>query len=206
MGLSTDQISYEFACRVLRSVLRAAVGSEPGAVDGIGSVPCRASATLYMLLMDHPVDRRGRCRSCRHPGGVFGLPRHQCRVRSVASLWLKQPAEFLHSLLAYELGLTELPPPTRADGADRAATGGRSALDGWPRIGPDPTDPCIPAISDPGRPAPASSPKVPWAGRPDPVHGGAGVHSDAGLRSRRVPPGNPRRDAGGSLVFTAGMP
>lgn len=37
-----------------------------------GSAGCRACAVLSTLLCNHPVDRQGRCRSCRRPGAVPG--------------------------------------------------------------------------------------------------------------------------------------
>jgi hypothetical protein len=59
----------------LRGVLLAAVESGPIAAGGIDSIQRRACAVLYSLLMDHPVDQRGRCQSCRRPGVVFGFRR-----------------------------------------------------------------------------------------------------------------------------------
>ncbi|MGH3922759.1 MAG: hypothetical protein ACRDTT_07815 [Pseudonocardiaceae bacterium] len=43
------------------------VGGWPGS-GGFGSVAYRASAALYALLLEHAVDRRGCCWSCRRPG------------------------------------------------------------------------------------------------------------------------------------------
>ncbi|MGH3755272.1 MAG: hypothetical protein ACRDRP_21770, partial [Pseudonocardiaceae bacterium] len=59
--------------QALHGVLVAAVASGPGGPSGIDSVQSRACAALYALLVAHPVDRRGRCRSCRHPGAVLGV-------------------------------------------------------------------------------------------------------------------------------------
>lgn len=97
---------------VLRGVLVAAVEPGPGTAGGMDSIQSRACAALYALLMAHPVDRRGRCRSCRRPGVVvLRLGRRRCRVHGQARFWLlQQPAEFLSSRLASELGLTPLPP------------------------------------------------------------------------------------------------
>lgn len=95
----------------LHSVLVAAVEAWPGAAGGIDSIQSRACAALYVLLMAHSVDRRGRCRSCRRPGTVLGLRRRRCRVHGEARFCLlQQPAEFLRSRLVCELGLTDLPP------------------------------------------------------------------------------------------------
>lgn len=131
MDLNGDQASSKLVSKALRDVLRAAVESGPGATDGIESIHCRASATfhcrasatLYGLLTDHPVDQRGRCRSCRRSGGMLGLRRRVCRVHVKADYWLRQPAEFLRCLLARELGLTDLSPAH-----DSAAAGDRAGL------------------------------------------------------------------------------
>ncbi|MGQ0776775.1 MAG: hypothetical protein ACT4NY_20540, partial [Pseudonocardiales bacterium] len=98
-------------CAVLRGLLVETVQAGRRAAGGIGTVPCQAIAALYMILMNHPVDRRGRCRSCRRPGALLGRHRRRCRVNGEASVWLHQPAEFLRGQLARELGLTA-PPAT----------------------------------------------------------------------------------------------
>jgi hypothetical protein len=88
------------AAQALRGVLLASVQDSVGRDD---SVPYRASAALYFLLMDHPVDQRGRCRSCRRPSATFGLRRRVCRVHMKAEFWLQQPTDFLRS--AFVCGL-----------------------------------------------------------------------------------------------------
>jgi hypothetical protein len=75
----------------LRGVLVAAAQLGSGTGEGIDSVQYRAGAALYSLLVDHPVDRRGRCRSCRRPGAVLGLRRRSCRVHAKAQMWLHLP-------------------------------------------------------------------------------------------------------------------
>ncbi|MGH3775427.1 MAG: hypothetical protein ACRDRR_06770 [Pseudonocardiaceae bacterium] len=111
-GLSVYQTSHDLMCQVLRKVLVDGTQAGPGAADGIGSVECQAVATMYMLLMDHPIDQRGRCRSCRRPGAVFGSRRRRCRVYGKASVWLHQPDEaLLLGLLVHELGLAAAPRP-----------------------------------------------------------------------------------------------
>lgn len=88
-----DVVSY------LRGVLRTVVESEPGAADvieKIGSIRWRAAAVLYLLLRDHPIDRWGRCRSCRRSGAIIGLRRRRCRIHITVSYWLlRQPNEAL---------------------------------------------------------------------------------------------------------------
>ena len=80
-GPTVYQTSYGLVREELRSVLWAVVESGPGAGVGMGSVPWRACAALYSLVEGHPVDRRGRCRSCRRPGAVLGWTRRRCQVR-----------------------------------------------------------------------------------------------------------------------------
>lgn len=110
-GPTVDQISHRLMCDALRGFLLKASRARPGALEGIGSTGCRAGAVLYTLLIDHPVDRRGRCRSCRWSGAVIRFRR--CRIHITAISWLLlQPDEAtLRSHLAGELGLGTAPPP-----------------------------------------------------------------------------------------------
>ena len=78
----------------LRGILRAAV-EPPRGTGGIGSIECRAVLTLYALLLDHPVDQWGRCRSCRRPGSVVGSRWRQCQVHGKADLCLRRLDEVL---------------------------------------------------------------------------------------------------------------
>lgn len=105
------QASYEVMCEVLRGVLVVSVQAGPGP-GGTGSIRCRVSGALYALLMAHPIDYQGRCRSCRRPGAVFGLARQRCRVHRQVHYWLRQPDAFLHAQLARECGLID-PSPTQ---------------------------------------------------------------------------------------------
>jgi len=57
----------------------------------------RVSGALYALLLTHPVDQQGRCRLCRRPGAVLGLPRRRCGVHREASYWLRQSDWLLYS-------------------------------------------------------------------------------------------------------------
>ena len=103
-GPTVYETTYNLLREVLCDVLRAAVGSDRGVGRWTNSVPWRACAALYWLLESHPVDRRGRCRSCRRPGAVLGRARRRCQVRVTASYWLHQPDEqLLLRLLAHEL-------------------------------------------------------------------------------------------------------
>ncbi|MGH3600771.1 MAG: hypothetical protein ACRDQH_10915 [Pseudonocardiaceae bacterium] len=142
----------------LRDVLLAAVTFKPAAPGATASTQFRACAVLYLLLCDHSVDQRGRCRSCRRSGGVLGLRRRLCRVHVKANYWLHQPVEFLNCLLARELGLTDLPPAH--DSATHLAAGDLGDTDVLSSVEPDFTDPRT-TTSDPGRPASAFFPQVP---------------------------------------------
>jgi hypothetical protein len=113
------QASHDPLCQMLRTVLVDGTRAGRGAAGGIGSVECRAVLTLYSLLVDHPVDRWGRCRSCRAPGSVLGARWRPCQVHSKATLCLRQLDEVLLSLLADDLGLATAPPPA-APGPARA--------------------------------------------------------------------------------------
>lgn len=89
---TVDQTSHRLLCDALRETVQ--VG--PGAVENAAPVWYRACAVLYMLLLDHPIDRRGRCRSCRRPGALIGLRRRPCRIHLRASYWLlRQPDDAL---------------------------------------------------------------------------------------------------------------
>jgi hypothetical protein len=55
MSIRMRQMSYDHVCALLRGALLDGAQASPGAADGIGSVQVRASATLYGLLMDHPL-------------------------------------------------------------------------------------------------------------------------------------------------------
>ncbi|MGH3849828.1 MAG: hypothetical protein ACRDRT_09010, partial [Pseudonocardiaceae bacterium] len=107
MGVSVHQKSYDLLREMLRRRLVTAMQSGP---DGIGAIAWRACAVTYELLCDHPVDRRGRCRSCRRPGAVFGLRRRRCRVYRAASFYLRQPNAFLFGHLTSELKLDGVAP------------------------------------------------------------------------------------------------
>lgn len=116
------QTSYDLLCEVLRTLLQEVVRS--GARDQIGSIPFRASAALYALLMNHPIDRKGRCRSCRRPGALLGRRRRRCWVYLSAHFYLRQPGEFLLAHLAAETELRIPSPPGM-----HAGTGHRRAAD-----------------------------------------------------------------------------
>jgi len=112
-SLTVYETAYGLLREVLHDVLWAVVESGPGAEHDRNSVPWRACAALYFLVEGHPVDRRGRCRSCRRPGAVLGRARRRCQIRVTACYWLHQPDEaLLLELLAHELNQDDLPTST----------------------------------------------------------------------------------------------
>ncbi|MGQ0777304.1 MAG: hypothetical protein ACT4NY_23295 [Pseudonocardiales bacterium] len=121
-GPSVYQTSHQLACDMLRKVLVDVVESGSGNHNGTCSVTWRACAAMYSLLLDHPVDRRGRCRSCRRPGAVIGGCYRRCRVRIAAGYWLHQPDDnLLLTQLARELATSHhqtpaVPPPLPPSG------------------------------------------------------------------------------------------
>jgi len=176
---SVYQTSHALLCRLLHQILMDAVQAGCGAAGGIGSVPLRASAALYALLLAHPLDQQGRCRACRGPGAVFGR-RRRCWVHLQANYWLRQPEEFLYSRVADEWGPANPPPPSAG-----AAPGGTAAA-------------TQPAQTPVAPPAP-----IPPVGRPDLDHGEAGDDPD-GPRSRRGPSDDPGPSAGPDVLPTGG--
>ena len=105
-GWTVDQTSHRLVCDLLRGALRQTADAGPSAVEEISPILYRASAVLYLLLIDHPVDQRGRCRSCPRPGTITTLRRRPCRIHVRASYWLlRQPDNaMLRSHLAEALG------------------------------------------------------------------------------------------------------
>ncbi|MGQ0718320.1 MAG: hypothetical protein ACT4NP_13630 [Pseudonocardiales bacterium] len=192
--MSTDQVTsgatYQTSQGLLQAVLRDAlldvVVSAHG-VQAIGRVGFGACAGLYSLLAAHPVDRRGRCRSCRGPGWL-GRRRQVCMVFQKAHYWLRQPAHRLQAHLASELGV-DLPP--LPDAADPEAT------EVLPRVEPDLSEPPTYPLQTPAIPPTPTA----RAGRPELDHGGAGEHPDS-LRPRRGPSDNPSPGPGRSLLLT----
>ena len=115
---SAEEITHHML-DALRDVLLAAVTSRPAADSGTGSIQFRACAVLYLLLCDHPLDRRGRCRSCRRSGAVLGQRRHTCRIHTKASFWLRQPDDVVLRHLASELDHRPAPAPGAGGRPDR---------------------------------------------------------------------------------------
>lgn len=178
MSLSVHQTSHDLLREVLRGELLAVVESEAGGGDASGSLHYRASAALYALLGAHPLDRHGRCRSCRRAGVVAGRWRRVCRVYLAARFYLRQPDDVLLCHLGAELGQPDAAPPSAAD---------PEPTEVLPRVGADPLDmrtghPPAPAVSPPGLPGGSSRARPPAA-----HHGGAGEPIPRRPRSRRAP-------------------
>lgn len=116
------QTSHGLLRETLRGALLDAVEYRRG--GGIGSVSRRANAALYALLSAHPVDRRGRCRSCRRSSFSFGRRRRVCRMLVAARFYLHQPDDVLVAHLASEqddptLALNGAVDPARVGGTVR---------------------------------------------------------------------------------------
>jgi hypothetical protein len=185
---TVEQTNHRLICDALRETMRAG----PGAVERVSSIRYRASAVLYLLLLEHPIDERGRCWSC--PGVLSGLRPRPCQIHVKASDWLlHHPDEVLRSHLAREFGAASLLSPNvlspRATG-----TPPRSGLTVKAR--PDPAQP-------PAHPGPLPVREFREAGRPDPAPGGAGVHPE-GPRFRRVPPSDEKQVVLGAVSFRPG--
>lgn len=184
-GLPLDQASYEFLCEVLRGVLRDGVLAGPGPGEGIGSLRCRVSGALYALLSAHPVDRRGRCRSCRRWGAVLGRRRRLCWVNIHAGFWLRQPEWFLHSRVAAECGLVDLSPAAAPGRASATGPADPAVTDMLPRTAAQAGDPSTPPFQTPVIPPPLPSPQVPpGRGGRTLLTAGQGLHT-------RWPPASP---------------
>ncbi len=168
-GRAVDQTSHRLMCDALSRVLCKAVQADPDAIDGIGLIQCQACAVLYILLRDHPIDRRGRCQSCRRPGAMVGPRRRCCRIHITASYWLlRQPDQaLLLSHLSSELGLDTAPPraghPPDHSSPTMTARTDPSDTDVLPRIETQPLNPRTPPHQTPAA-RPASSPQVPQGG------------------------------------------
>lgn len=119
-GRSVEQTSRRLIRHALREALLRARRASAGAAGGIDSIEGRATAVLYTLLLQHPIDQRGRCRSCRGSLAIIGLRR--CRVHLAAHDWLlRQPDKAaLLAHLARELGLGSVPPPGAGSPPDRS--------------------------------------------------------------------------------------
>ncbi|MGH3871455.1 MAG: hypothetical protein ACRDSR_08085 [Pseudonocardiaceae bacterium] len=97
MNPTVSHTGNQHICEVLRGILHDGAQAGPGVAGRIGSIPYQAVAALYTLLINHPIDRRGRCRSCRRPCAVFGFRRRHCRIHGEAQVWFGQPEWFLRS-------------------------------------------------------------------------------------------------------------
>jgi hypothetical protein len=86
---AVPQTNHRLLCEALGKFLANGAQAGRSAAGGIGSPEWRVVVTLYSLLKEHPIDREGRCRSCRWPGSVVGLRWQPCWVYGEASLCLQ---------------------------------------------------------------------------------------------------------------------
>jgi hypothetical protein len=98
---TVGQTSHRLISEALGDELRQAMQ----AGSSVDPIRYRVSAVLYLLLRDHCIDRRGRCRSCRRPGAMITIRRQPCRILIKARYWLLHPPDQAHLLsqLATEL-------------------------------------------------------------------------------------------------------
>ena len=90
---TVEQTNHRLICDALREALRAG----PGAVEKVGSLRYRASTVLYLLLLEHSLEGRGRCWSC--PGVLSWLRPRPCQIHVKARDWLQhRPDEVLPHL------------------------------------------------------------------------------------------------------------
>lgn len=102
---TVGQTSHRLISEALGDELRRAVQAGRSVADQADSIRYRVSAVLYLLLRDHAIDHRGRCRSCRRPGAMINIRRQPCRILIKARYWLLRPPDEVQllSLLAAEL-------------------------------------------------------------------------------------------------------
>lgn len=182
-GWTVDQTSHRLVCDALRRILHQAAQASPGAAERVDSMLCRVSAVLYLLLLDHPIDRRGRCRSCRRPGARIALRRRSCLIHLRANYWLlRQPDKaMLLAHLGDHLGLDHASVPPATTPPDRSSSTMTALID------PRDTDVLPTAVSDVADPP--QTPTVPPT-----------------LSPRRFPDDGQPPCPGSSLVTTGGMP
>ena len=110
---NVQQAEHGLPRGMLRRFLMAEVQSSRDA-DQCGRMVCGAVAALDSLLAAHPLDRRGRCRSCQRPGWL-GRRRRVCPIYVEARYWLRQPTHRVHAHLTSELGVELAPVPGAGD-------------------------------------------------------------------------------------------
>jgi hypothetical protein len=179
---TVGQTSHRLINEALADELRQAVHAGPSIADQADSIRYRVSAVLYLLLRDHSIDRRGRCRSCRRPGAMITIRRQPCRILIKARYWLLRPPDEaqLLSLLAAELPATPHRRPARAKPTDRSTPAPTSRAETAASTTPTCCPPTLPSL-----PPPRS---CPGTGRPNSLQNQTGAHPNGSVRSR-----NPNR-------------
>jgi hypothetical protein len=100
---NVQQTEHGLLRETLRRFLIAEVQSSPD-VARCGPMACGAVAALDALLAAHPLDRRGRCRSCQRRGWLVRR-RRVCLVFLEARYWLRQSTERVQAHLISELSV-----------------------------------------------------------------------------------------------------
>lgn len=147
-GPSVYQTGHQHMCAVLRGVLVETVQAGRRAAGGIGTIPGQAIATLYMFLMNHPVDGGAAAGPAVAPApcSAGAGAAAECMVRPVS-------------------GCTS--PPSSC--APNSPANWDSPCHPRPLLMTSPACPNAPAV-----PVPPLPPGVSRAGRPDPVTAGPG--------------------------------
>lgn len=120
---STDWTVGQTSHRLISEALGDELRQAMQAGSSVDPIRYRLSAVLYLLLRDHCIDRRGRCRSCRRPGAMITIRRQPCRILIKARYWLLHPPDQAHLLsqLAAELPASPQRHPARAKPTTRSA-------------------------------------------------------------------------------------
>lgn len=208
--------AYQIAWAMVRREVRGELVDMTDKPEEFGSVVFRATAALYELLLEHAVDRHGRCWKCRRAGSRIGPARRRCRVYPVAQYWLGQSGTALATTLVRELGLPALPSPgrlSRTDWTGLTITGRTSPdhpdNDVMPQTGTTPFRVSSSSLSPAVSSAAVLPGGVPQVRRPVPDHGGAGEPTPTEPRPRRGPSEDaddekPPPVAGRSLLLSTG--
>lgn len=82
---------WETKHRLLVEQLEVLLASRHGTNDLTDEQAARLLATAYVLLQEHQVDKRGRCRACRSRSGWWPWRRRPCTVYQAFTVAMTQP-------------------------------------------------------------------------------------------------------------------